>query len=606
MNTTKLQEISIKYFNKYISSINNDLMVAYGDMVSVSMKHGYFINPNFTPISLYTFFNEKVVDNYNTTFYKTWSDITSRNLLELYIDKISHYTSTYGTNFTGETYVINDNPLDIDFKSYKYLDGITLDEYTNRILELVYGNVALKRDTIDELLYVLNELSIDVDINKIRNNEVRLLVCVKLDKVPTINVKEFVRFLIYKATGETLLIKNRNLIDKIKTSNIDISKYVSEFGYSRVSESFLRFKDILIAFKKSNINNISVINKLNRLAKSNHRPTKRNTLEYILSDAECLPDFINMLNCGLVNNFKKVSLLNSIVIKLQNLENRFFLIRNQKMYTKKNDSVLSDTYINYLETIYDMIYKSLCDSLKSKATNVILSDNIDLMLPSSEKSFIGNYPMGTVFNLPKNDTIVGIHWRGIDGATDLDLNLTTPTGERFGWNTNYTSDDNAIIYSGDMTSANPEASELMYTKGGFKETLLVKVNGFNASIGAKFRLFLASENITNMQRSYMVDKNNIIFDVDCSLLAKGMVLGILMDGKFILSNFSENNNRVAGNTIFNKYISYALNTCDSYLNLRKVLVDSGFNIVEDVSDLVDGSYIDLRSVSKDSLIKILM
>ena len=37
---------------------------------------------------------------YNSTFYKTWNDVTSKSRLHLLVDQLVHYMTTYGTDFT--------------------------------------------------------------------------------------------------------------------------------------------------------------------------------------------------------------------------------------------------------------------------------------------------------------------------------------------------------------------------------------------------------------------------------------------------------------------------------------------------------------------------
>ena len=158
-----------------------------------------------------------------------------------------------------------------------------------------------------------------------------------------------------------------------------------------------------------------------------------------------------------------------------------------------------------------------------------------------------------------------------------------------------------------MTSANPEATELMYFENGVSnDSMLVKVNGFNANINAKFRMFLANEYIANMERSYMVDKNNIKFDIECSLKTKGMILGVILDSKFVLCNFSENNKTISSNTIFSKYIGHIINTSNSTIKLSDIVNSINVRVIENVSEANDGEVIiDLSTPTKDGILNIL-
>ncbi len=163
----------------------------------------------------------------------------------------------------------------------------------------------------------------------------------------------------------------------------------------------------------------------------------------------------------------------------------------------------------------------------------------------------------------------------------------------------YKNADNSIVFSGDMTSASPEATELFYTKKGFNPSI-VKVNLFRGEAKSRFKFFLAKEKVKRMDRNYMVDPNNIIVNVDCEMDSKEKSLGVITDNKFILAQFRTGKGRVAGNSVTNKYTDYALSTLDCYLPLEKLLKDAGFQVVQDGNAIVD-----LTNLSKESLIELI-
>jgi hypothetical protein len=112
---------------------------------------------------------------------------------------------------------------------------------------------------------------------------------------------EMVRFLVFLATDKTLLIKNVSTFNKIKNSNLDISKYVNKFGIEKLSSVFLRYKILFLAFKKSNEKNISIVNKLRKLANKNHTPYTPTYFESLLSNVNTSNDSIMKLRSELVN-----------------------------------------------------------------------------------------------------------------------------------------------------------------------------------------------------------------------------------------------------------------------------------------------------------------
>lgn len=76
----------------------------------------------------------------------------------------------------------------------------------------------------------------------------------KYNLIPSYNVDFFI-YLIFKTSGDTLLIKNKELIKKIKAIDIDkvynyLNKYVNTNGYERLAEIFFRFKVLFLAFKR--------------------------------------------------------------------------------------------------------------------------------------------------------------------------------------------------------------------------------------------------------------------------------------------------------------------------------------------------------------------
>ncbi len=87
---------------------------------------------------------------------------------------------------------------------------------------LLQSGIALKEETIDDLLYILHtELEYDfTGKENIRNKEAIIKIADRYDAYPE-NPVEFFRYVIYKTTQTTLLIKNDELIDLIKQSKFN-------------------------------------------------------------------------------------------------------------------------------------------------------------------------------------------------------------------------------------------------------------------------------------------------------------------------------------------------------------------------------------------------
>lgn len=581
-----MNEKILKLFGKAISTADK---IPFEQMFKAAVKLGYLVHPDICQGDVLLWLNNQKF-NPNSTFYKSWNDIVSKNRIELLVEQVIHYFSTYGTDFTGTPYIPNNTPAEIDITNYKTILPITEQEVISRCEKMFFSGIALKQETIEDVLSIFDALNYNIEVEKVKNREAKMFLFDKLNQLPVASV-EMIRFLIYKATGSSLLIKSKETFEAISNSKLDVTDYINNYGYEKLASVFLRYKPIFLAFRK-NEKNKSCINKLRKLAVQHHKPIGKPFIETILSDINTIAALPEKLKH--INNFKKILLLQAINVRKKSLNTRAFIIRNQKLFVKEE----SINYEKHYDIVYAIIYNSLIENLKRKACKISLPEGVTLTLPTSEKSFIGNYPLGTSFDLSKHDTIIGINWRKEDGADDLDLSLVDITGNRIGWNAAYYNTNKSLVYSGDMTSADPEATELIYASKGF-DAGIVKVNLYRGEARSKLKLFVAKEKITDMQKNYMVNPNNVLFTIDSEMDSREKSFAVLSNDKMILAQFKTGKGRVSGNSVTNKYTEYALETSDCYLSLSKVLSDAGFEITN------KSPQIDLRELSKDALINLI-
>jgi hypothetical protein len=149
-----------------------------------------------------------------------------------------------------------------------------------------------------------------------------------------------------------------------------------------------------------------------------------------------------------------------------------------------------------------------------------------------------------------------------------------------------------------MVQANPEATELYYTSKGFNPSI-VKVNLYNGQPNSKFKFFLAKEKYAIGKKGYMVNPDNILVNVDMEMDSKEKILGVITENKFILAEFRSGKGRVSTSSVTDLYRDIALETLDCYISMEKLLLDSGFEFVNENAD------IDLTNLSKDTLINLL-
>src|SRR6185369_7660060 len=90
-----------------------------------------------------------------------------------------------------------------------------------------------------------------------------------------------------------------------------------------------------------------------------------------------------------LNNFRKVSLLQTILVRLNQCGYRAFGIRNGKLFIQEGNASVNQKNLHQQGAL---IYESLVQSISAKACRIKLPENINLTVPTSEKSFIGNFP----------------------------------------------------------------------------------------------------------------------------------------------------------------------------------------------------------------------
>jgi hypothetical protein len=580
----------LQLFNRAIPS-NDKLPFDY--VFKGTVKAGYLIHPSLCQQDVFAWASKQKF-NPNTTFYKSFAQVMDKTRLELLVDQIIHYESTYGTEFEGKSYVPNNDPYHVDLTKFTLILPISKEEVIERCEAMLFSGIALKQDTIESIITILNGLDRIVNFNKVKNREAKLILMDLLSEFPG-NSDEFIKFLVYKATKKTMLIKNDETIKLIKSSGVNISNYLLKYGLTKVASVFLKYKNILVAFKHAHHDNRRVINKLRKLAVKYHDAPIKTTSATIISDY-ISGKGVSLSLINSLNNFKKVSILQAISVYAKHTNMRAFVIRNQKLWMTNSKPRSGKNLIN----LYGLIYGSLVNSLRDKACLIYLPEGVNLTLPTSEKSFIGNYPLGTSFDLSNSEAIIGINWRSEDGANDLDLSLIDTFGNKIGWNADYFNENKTIVYSGDMTSADPEATELIYASHGFVPGI-VKVNLYGGEIGAKFRIFIAKEYVFNLRKDYAVNPNNITFSIETTMDSKEKSFGVVSENKFILAQFRTGKGRVSGNSITNEYTKYALETLSSHIPLKELLLSAGFGFTSNPDD----ADINLKNLSKDTLISFL-
>lgn len=582
-----------------------------------ALKRGYIVPPCICNKDTQDFISSLTL-NPNSTFYKDWDDIVSKNRLELFMDQVMHYSSTYGSDFTqeGNGYVPNEGAENVpNLTKYKVILPCTPKEMFKKCMDMVCSGIAINTTNVIVLCdYIYDHRNFGIDLDKIKNKEAVAILCNKLQQYPN-DKFALLRCIVYTTIQESTIIQNDNTIFKIKTSYtpFDFSKLNNQ-QLVNLSSIFLRYKNIFLAFKhNSNINNTPIINKLRRMAVKNHTPMKVGLWERVLNDETAWLEAKERVNE--LTNFKLVTLmqaLNENFLKWdeqrRNIPNKsMYVIRNGKVFVKDSYmSTPSDSKLIYWSKLYSLFRDTLVNNLKSKATIVKFPEDYVLNCPASEKTFVGNLPLGTHYKMDKSNYF-GIYWRNEWGTKDFDLSFQNPEGIKIGWDSAYKAEDNDVIFSGDMTNAKPEATEVLYCKNTMPDGVIM-VNRYNGEQDSTFKLFFGSDNIkkASFNKGYMVNPNSIKMSTMVTSQNREQMVGIVMSGFAFLVNFQTGNSRVSY-TKADLFKIFARKV-KTFIDLEPILLDAGFirwkeGMMDENGNPIM-SKLDLTDLKKDTLISL--
>lgn len=556
----------------------------------------------------------------NFTFHKSWEKVANANIEDLVSEQILHYITTYGYEQLGiynkDTVFIPreklmKRKLSIDSIPLKVIRGLTKEEIKNEIIKLGSG-VALSEDSLKSMMVIIVENDYKDIFNYIKNRELLSILYDYLG-IAQKDPEEYLRYIIYALTKETLLIKNGVMTGKILSANQDDLDKLIKLAPKNLASIFLRYKPIFLAMKKVSKKNKKFFNQLRRKAVKQHVPLPEDYMNSITMRVRNgtldIVEFRKRLETAPI--LRKIRLAYSLKYRSRDVDAIVYRIRNGKSYA--DDYNHPNDRKNYNE-IYKIVKDSIVNALDVKGKTFYIPEGINYGVPASEKQFVGNIPAGTYIDV-KNNMIFGVHWTDVgDKRIDLDLSLTGMKS-KFGWDGRYRGDKKECLFSGDLTSAPAPlgASELFYVSNDIEDTL-VKVNYFNHANGAgpvKTKLFVAFERPKNFGRNYMVNPNNIMLATDYSIKEKetmfGLILNVNNKRRFIFYNSTAGGSVTARNNESSaKTISFLKEYAASPISLNKMLKAAGANVITDVTDVKD--YIDLspNSITKNSILELFM
>lgn len=573
------------------------------------VKHGYLLDPALDPTPELLTAIETVVglsgEQANAAFHKSWATIQNSRIETLVMQQIVHYITTYGFEYFGiyhqDMVYIPREKLEVpalgDDIPLIVIHALDAAELFERILRLGSG-VALAQQTLDDVMEIVRANAYDsAFIPQIKNRELQARLYDFYGLVPTEPV-EFLRYLVYRLTSETLLVKNDALIEKLKLADFNLLDALLEKAPTDLASIFLRFKPLFLALKTAS-HHKNFFNRLRKQAKKLHQPLPEDYFNSITVQIKRRTLNLTVLEQKLthISIFRKIRLANALQYRLRAIHSIVYRVRTGRGWASEFDwpeGLATDT-----KKSLDMVIASIVRDIQPNVAGKIIyiPAQVHYAVPATEKQFTGHFPTGTSISTTGH-MVVGLHWLNTARRIDFDLSLLAET-TKFGWDAHYRSGDASILFSGDMTDAPPPhgASELFYIKSIGNDRFLLMANYFNfdSSDPVEAQIVLAQDTPTNFEHNYMLDPNKILARASLKLANKQNVLGLIAktqgDIRFYFANIILGNSisaKVDGHTAHAR--KYLVNSMLNALDLAQILRAAGANVV---SEIPSGKYLDL-------------
>lgn len=413
--------------------------------------------------------------------------------------------------------------------SMTFVRGITRDQLGEMVRELLYRNAPVKDAVV--IKNIINYYGVDYDVNKIANNELRIaLFDPKTDAFA--DGDDAVRYIVYVATENTMLIKSNEVIKAVTDSANKISVDFLERHEFELSQVFNRHKRLIMALK--NKKNRSVINRISRMSKRNHKPIRESIAKSFVSQA--IAGTVDMGVLDQISVRDKMKYLNLLAYKRGGNTSDVFVVRNGKLHLEPGRDVWDKADIDRVEqAVLDSLSRDLV-GLKNK--KILLDARVRYGLPTSRKQAVGQLPFGTQVTVDSDRISSGIYWENGWGANDLDLSTIDTKGNRTGWG-QYSGYDrkNLVTYSGDMTYASPSAMEFMTSK---QAEYGLFTNIFSGQPGCTMEIVVGND---SGEDRWMDD---VIVRERTNLESRGMVVGFVRDNTYIVWKGRIGNSSVSG------------------------------------------------------------
>lgn len=592
---------------------NNSHLTTNEDLAKETLAKGFIFAPEV--LAQYTDFTHlkdlvnqaygRSSEQLNATFHKSFAKVRDASMQQLVFEQMLHYLSTYGAERMGiyseESVYIPGEQLDApelkDGVRIVVIRGLTKEELKTELMKLLSSGVALHEKTIADVLDVATFVGVDEsDLEAVKNKEAKSALYDYLGVVPKKPV-EFLRFVVFRSTNKTLLIKNPGLIKEIKEQkNLDVARYFDtyekEVGLQHLAEIFYRYKPIFLAFR-TNTKMKKSINKIRRLAVVNHKPMQEDLLNNITARlARREPVTSAQFKKALqdTNVFRKIRLAYALRFRTTDAESILYRVRNGKSYAKE----FKFENKRGAQIIYDILMNEIVASIKPnvEGKKIYIPKNLKYGLPATEKQFTGNLPTGTYVEVAE-DMVVGAHWENVDRhRIDLDLSIQNANG-KIGWDSRYRDSENAIYFSGDITDApRPQgASEMFHVGGTARGTWIMFVNYYNydADVPVPFKIVVAHESKENIEKNYTINPANLEALSNTEISTKQKTMGLIVateeSTRFYFAEADLGKSITASGKDYTEHArKFLLNYYTDSIVLNDVLLAAGAEIVDQMEE----------------------
>ena len=569
-------------------------------------------NPIALPAKLFDILNQTYGVNtagYNATFHKSFGTVADLSPEVYFYHQILHYFTTYGAKAVGVSV-----PTYVPAEELRLPKGmLPVDRLT--VLQVLPDDVLVTRvNHFAETVKAPNERQkeamrlflpyVTVETENMASFEFQIMAHDYRGTVPEQPVS-VLRYLIYKTTGETLLIKSPKLIKAIceagESADGTAQRILMRADKVALSEIFLRYKPIFLAYKKYP-GCSPIINRIRRLAIQHHKPLPDEAFQNVIQLALAgRNDAVERL-LNKAENRELIKLINAVMLRCFALTGKpgVYMVRNGRIFVRagalKAATRLEKGAAETLSSLFNRAMKRLTERLRPtvEGRTFFIPGYISYAAPYSEKQMMGHIPYGTkVMTDLKGAFTAGIHWYNADDdMTDLDLHMRSKT-RHFGWNADYLL-ENRVIFTGDQTDApQPDgAAEAFYFEPEAEEVYILSANNYSGQEKVRFEFAVTTQKPTEedlRSENFTFDPSKIAF-APIPLQFNGfsdMTIGMFVGNVFYIYG------GILGDGIVPRENSVDLidgmqHILEQRIQLTEILNGAGGQVINDMSALQEG------------------